>query len=143
MNRPPAFLFGLLARIEFARHIPKVLAGVQDVDDLNSAGEVIVGDIPDPVCAIPDDNLLLGALPAAIPGFQIDSRSELACRFDGGDISRGVRIANGIAVAVPCCLVKTLPIFASRVCAGSPFTLPARPSFSVFRTGTPVPSIST
>jgi hypothetical protein len=39
VRRHPAFLFGLLARIEFAGHIPKVLAGMKDVDDLIAPGK--------------------------------------------------------------------------------------------------------
>src|SRR5271166_823393 len=74
---------------------------MKDVDDLNSAGEVIVGDVPDPFGAISDHDLLLRALPAAIPGFQIESRAELTRRFDGGDVSRRVRIADGVALLVP------------------------------------------
>lgn len=38
--------------------------------------------------------------------------------------------------------VNTHPSLTSRVCAGWPSTLPARPSVSVFTTGTPVPSIA-
>ena len=74
---------------------------MKDVDDLNSAGEVIAGKVPDPFGAVSDHDLLLSTLPAAIPGFQIESRSKLTCRFDGGDIGRRVRVADGIAFLIP------------------------------------------
>lgn len=90
----PAFLFSLLVRVQFAGHIPKMLAGVKEVDDLDGTGKVIAGNIPNPCRSIADHDFLFRARPAAIPGFQIDSFAELARRLDGGDISRGARIAG-------------------------------------------------
>src|SRR5947209_4519489 len=72
---------------------------------------MIVGYVPDPFGAVSDDDFLLRALPAPIPGFQIDSRPELACRFDGGDVRRRVGIADGVAFPVPSSLGKNTPDF--------------------------------
>jgi hypothetical protein len=94
-------LFSFLARVQFARQIPEVLASVKKVDDLNGSGEVLVGDIPDPFGPVSEDYLGFGAFPAAIPGFEVTPGAELARRFNGGDISSRVRIADGVPVFVP------------------------------------------
>ena len=52
----PAFLmqadplistFGVVGKQQ-ACQLPQVLAGVEEIDDLNGSGEVILGDVPDP-----------------------------------------------------------------------------------------------
>ena len=55
---------------EQARQLPQVLAGVEEVDDLNGSGEVIFRDIPDPFRAIADNDFLSRARPATkrLPG---------------------------------------------------------------------------
>jgi len=50
-----------------------VLAGVIKIDDLNRAGEVLIGNIPDPLRSIADDDLLFGAAPTALADFQIEA----------------------------------------------------------------------
>jgi len=52
--------FGVV-RKQQACQLRQVLAGVKKVDDLHGSGEVILGDVPDPFCAIADDNFLFGA----------------------------------------------------------------------------------
>jgi len=54
-----------------------MLARVEQVDDLNSSGEVIFSDVPDPFGAISDDDFLFGAAPAAFPGLDIQAFAEL------------------------------------------------------------------
>ena len=62
---------------------------------------MLVGKIPDPLGSITDDDFLLRATPAAVPGFQIDAFTE----FLGGLYSARVRgrvgIADSIALFVP------------------------------------------
>ena len=82
MDHHPAFLLGLLVRIQLARQFPEVLAGVIEIDDLNRAGEVLIGNIPDPFGSIADDDLLFGAAPTALPGFQIEALAKLLRRFN-------------------------------------------------------------
>src|SRR5215469_9645069 len=62
---------------EQTRQLPQVLTGVEEVDDLNGSREVILGDVPDPFCAIADDDLLFGARPATFPGFDVKAPAEL------------------------------------------------------------------
>ena len=62
MNRQPALLFNLLVGKQFASQIPKVLSSVKEIDDLNGAGEVLIGNIPDQFRSIADDDLLFGVL---------------------------------------------------------------------------------
>ena len=81
--------------IEQASHIPEMLAGMQQINDLNRAGEVLLGDVPDPLGTIADDDLFLGATPAAFPGLQIEALAELLSVFDGTSVSCGVGVANG------------------------------------------------
>src|SRR6516225_12092570 len=78
-----------------------MLAGVVEIDDLHRAGEVFVGEIPDPLRSVADDDLLFSAAPASLPGFHIKPFAKLLGGLDGTDVSRGVRIANGEAFLVP------------------------------------------
>jgi hypothetical protein len=71
MDNHPAFLLSLLIGKQFAGQFPEVLAGVIQIDDLNRAREVLIGNIPDPFCSIADDDLPFGAVPTALAGFQI------------------------------------------------------------------------
>jgi len=73
MDDHPAFLLSLLVGIQFAGQFPEVLAGVIKIDDLNRAGEVLIGNIPDPLRSIADDDLLFGAAPTALADFQIEA----------------------------------------------------------------------
>lgn len=66
-----------------------------------AAGKLQIREVPDPFGPISDDDFLLRAAPAAIPGFQIDAFAELAGGFDRAGISGGVRIADGVAVPIP------------------------------------------
>ena len=70
----PAFLLSLLVGKQFAGQFPEVLSGVIEIDDLNRAGEVLLGNIPDPFRSIAYDDLLLGTVPTALAGFQIRRR---------------------------------------------------------------------
>src|SRR5450755_2912086 len=84
----PWLLVRHVARVEKSGQFPEVLAGMKQIDDLNSAGKVLVCMVPDPFGSVSDDHLLLGAVPATIPGFQINSAAKLAGGFDAAGIGR-------------------------------------------------------
>lgn len=48
-----------------------------------------------------DDDPRLGTVPAALPGFQVNSPAELFGGFNGAGIGGGIRIANGEALLIP------------------------------------------
>ena len=50
--------------------------GVEDVDDLDRVGEVLVGEVPDPRCAIAEDNPAPGRVEAAAFGLAQDAPGE-------------------------------------------------------------------
>src|SRR5258706_515158 len=66
-----------VGRMEQARQVPQMLAGVEQIDDLNGAGKVFLGEVPDPFRAIADHYLLCGAAPAALPSFDIKPLAKL------------------------------------------------------------------
>jgi hypothetical protein len=101
MGGHPAFLLGLPVGKQLASQVPEVLSGVVKVDNLNRAGEVLIGDIPDPFRSIADDDLLFGATPTSLAGFPIDAQAKLLCRFNRSHISRRTGIAEGEAFLVP------------------------------------------
>ena len=140
----PGFLVRFIVGIQPARQLPEVLARVIEIDDLNRAGKMLVGQIPDPFGSVAHDDFLFRAAPAAVPGFQIDALAKLLGGLDGAGVGGRIRIANrrkpSLSQAV---CVNTHPSLTSRVWAGWPSVLPLRPSVSFFTTGTPVPSICT
>ena len=69
----PALLGDFIGRIQLASQIPKMLAGMIEVDDLNRAGEVLIRNIPNPVRAISHDYADGGAVPTPIPSFRIQT----------------------------------------------------------------------
>ncbi len=42
----------VVAGVEESRQIPEVLAGMIPIDDLNGAGKILVGKVPDPLGAV-------------------------------------------------------------------------------------------
>src|ERR1019366_3800537 len=67
----------IFIQIQFACHVPQVLAGVIQIDDLDRARKMLVGEIPDPFGAVANDNLLFRTAPAPVPGFQINAFAKL------------------------------------------------------------------
>ena len=55
-----------------------------EIDDLDRAGKMLLCQIPDPFGPVADDDLLLRAIPATLPGFQIEALAKLF-----GDLDRG------------------------------------------------------
>jgi len=88
MAENPLLLTRQVAGVQKSSHLPEVLPGMKQIDDLNSAGEVLIGIVPDPLGPISDHDLLLGAIPTAIPGFQINSTAKPAGAFDSAGIGR-------------------------------------------------------
>ena len=65
-----------------------------------------IGEVPDPFGPIAEDDFLACAAPAAMPGFCIQSLSELLGRLDGTCVGGRVRVANRKALLVPAGLCK-------------------------------------
>src|ERR1039457_4298030 len=140
MDNHPALLLSLLVGKQFAGQFPEVLSGVIKIDDLNRAGEVLLGNIPDPFRSIADDDLLFGAVPTALAGFQIEAQPKLLRRFNRANVGSRAGVAEGKAFLIPSGLRKHASQLGLPGGAGCPSVLPARPSVSFFTTGTPVPS---
>jgi len=49
-----------------------MLAGVEEIDDLDRAWKVLIGEIPDPNGTISDHDFLLRAAPTTPPGFVVE-----------------------------------------------------------------------
>ena len=115
-----------------------------EIDDLNRAGKVLLGKIPDPFGPIAHDDLLFGAgssrasrLPDRCACQTLRRSRWRRCRW--WNPGRGWRSLPRSQVV----WVNTHPNLTSRVWAGWPSVLPCRPTVSFFTTGTPVPSICT
>ena len=78
-----------------------MLPGMIQIHDLNGAGKVLVGQIPDPDGSVSKDHFDRGPLPASAPGLGIDAEAELFGGFDGSYIGGGVRVADGPALLDP------------------------------------------
>src|SRR5258707_5733206 len=102
MDEHPAFLLGLLVGIQFAGQFPEVLSGVIKIDDLNRAGEVLIGNIPDPFRSIAYDDLLFGAVPTTLAAFQVEAQTKLLRRFKRPNVGSRTVIAQGKAFLIPC-----------------------------------------
>src|SRR5579863_172918 len=104
--------------------------GVIQIHDLNGAGKVLVGQIPDPDGSVPEDYSNGGPLPASARGLGIDAEAELFGGFDGSYevVESGSRMGQPSSSTWVC--VNTQPSVHSRVRARSPSILPVRPSVS-------------
>src|ERR1039457_4190156 len=98
------------------------------IHDLNGAGEVLVGQIPDPDGAISQDHFERGPLPASASSLRIDAEAELFGGFDGGYVGGGARISDGPAVRVHSGLREHAAELAL-ACTGALSLDPARPPF--------------
>src|SRR5437016_10810405 len=113
-----------------------MLPGMIEIHDLNGAGQVRVGQIPNPDSPISDDHFEGGPFPASAPSLGIDAETELFGSFDGAYVGSGVSVADGPALWSTVVCVNTQPSLHSRVRARCPSILPARPSVSAATTGT-------
>src|SRR5450759_1914667 len=77
-----------------------MLPGMIKVDDLNGAGKVLVGEIPDPWGTVSDDDFERSPLPTSVPSLGIDAEAELIGGFDGSHIGGRIWVADGPAFLV-------------------------------------------
>ena len=111
-GRHPAFLRRRVVWIKQCGYIPQVLPGRIEIDDLDGAREVPIGEVPDPDSAIANDDFGRGPLPASAPSLGIYAVAELVGDFDGAHISGRIRIANGPAILIHGSLRKHAAEFA-------------------------------
>src|SRR2546430_3187729 len=89
-----------------------MLACMVEIHDLNRAGKMPVGEIPDPVRPITHDNSVCGPVPTPVVGLRIDSEPELFGRLDSTDICGGTLIAHRPALIIDTGLCKHAAQFA-------------------------------
>src|ERR1700674_5942637 len=77
-----------------------MLPGMIQIHDLNGAGKVLVGEIPDPDGTVSNDHFDRGPLPTSAPSLRIDAEAELFGGFDGSYVGGGVGVADGPAFLV-------------------------------------------
>src|ERR1700685_1695687 len=77
-----------------------MLPGMIQVHDLNGAGKMLVGQIPDPDGPVSNEHFDRGPFPTSAPSLRIDAEAELLGGFDGSHVGGGVRIADGPAFLV-------------------------------------------
>src|SRR5450631_1070804 len=77
-----------------------MLPGMIKIHDLNGAGKVLVGQIPDPDGSVAEDHFEFGPLPSSAPSFAIDAVAELFGGFDGTHIGGGIGVADGPSFVV-------------------------------------------
>src|SRR6266849_7264417 len=83
-----------------------MLPGMIEIHDLNGAGKVLVGQIPDPHRSVSDHHFHSGPLPASAPSLRIDAEAELFGSFDGSYVGGGAHVADGPAFLVHCSLYE-------------------------------------
>ena len=71
MHLHPSPLLLLIIGMQLASQLPEMLAGVIQIDDLNGARKMLLRQVPDPLGAIADDDLVLRVAPTALPGFDV------------------------------------------------------------------------
>jgi len=77
-----------------------MLPGVIEIDNLNSAGEVLIGEVPDPDGTVANDDFDGGPLRASAESFGVDAVAELLGGLDGACIGGRIRITDGPAIFV-------------------------------------------
>lgn len=105
----------------------KVFGGVVEVHDKNRTRELIGGKIPDPDSAIANDYFDVGAAPASLKSLTVDAAGKFLGGLDGAGVGSGMGISNRVAFLIDAGGSEDTAQFTSRVRAGWPFILPARP----------------
>src|SRR5580704_12710479 len=77
-----------------------MLSGMIQVHDLNGAGKMLVGQVPDPNGPVGNDHFDGSPLPTSAPSLRINAEAELFGGLDGADVGSGVRIADGPAILI-------------------------------------------
>src|SRR5580692_6557175 len=89
-----------------------MFACMVEVHDLNRAGKMPVGEIPDPVRAIAHDNSGRGPVPTPVVGLRIDPEPEVFGSLDSADIGGGTLVAQRPALIIDTGLCKHASQFA-------------------------------
>ena len=95
------FLLRLVFGVQVAGQLPQVLAGVILIDNLHRAGKVLVGEIPNPRCAIEDHDFLFRIGATAIPRLGVYERAKLFGPLNRPQLSGRIGGANGEAFRIP------------------------------------------
>ena len=91
------------------RHLEHMALGVENIDDLDGVGEVLVGEVPDPRRAVAEDGMARCGGEAASPGLADDASGKrrrfgvgIACGDgrDGGVVGGRPWVAQGAALLV-------------------------------------------
>src|SRR5215831_10782159 len=82
---------------------------MEQIDDLNSAREVLSSNVPDPFGSIADHDLLFRAAPTTFPSFQIDTLAKFLRRFNGAHVRGRIGIADRIALLIASRLRERTP----------------------------------
>src|SRR5215469_10251571 len=77
-----------------------MFACMVEIDDLDSAGKVLIGQVPDPVRAIAHHNPNGGTVPTPLVSLGIDAKTKLPGSFNGTDIGGGSFIAHRSALGI-------------------------------------------
>src|SRR6266536_2081864 len=77
-----------------------MLASMIEIHDLNRAGKVVIGQIPDPDGPVSEDDSGGGPFRPSAPSFGIDAEAKLFGGFNGSHVGCGVRVADGLAFLV-------------------------------------------
>ncbi|HUI82408.1 MAG TPA: hypothetical protein VLY24_31005 [Bryobacteraceae bacterium] len=72
-----------------------------EIDNLQGAGKMLPGKVPDPLRPVSHDDFLFRAAPAPLPGFHIELFAKLLGGFDGADVRCGIRVSDGETLLVP------------------------------------------
>ena len=78
-----------------------MLTSVVKIDNLNRAGKVQGGQIPNPFGPVAHHHLVVGAAPAPFPGFPVKASAELLGGFHRAGIGGGIGSADRVALLIP------------------------------------------
>src|ERR1035437_10440211 len=70
------------------------------VHDLYRTGKLSVSEVPDPDGSVAEDDFFIGAAPAALPGFGIETATELLSRFNRSGVGSRSFITQGPSLLV-------------------------------------------
>src|SRR6476660_8634002 len=105
-----------------------MLAGMPDIDNLDGARKMLIGDIPDPLGAVAQHHFLYGPIPTSFEDFGVKPTAKGFGAFDRPGIGCGSCISNRATLRVGCSLGKDTTQFdftsacgLPRSSAGAPF----------------------
>src|SRR5712671_2686068 len=77
-----------------------MLPRMVEIDNLNSAGEMLLGEVPNPGSAIAENDFRFRSVPASIAGFPINAAPKWLRRFDRCGVGGGALVSYGPAVVI-------------------------------------------